>query len=45
MSRAIREHLRDFIAILALVVAGVVTTFVILANQTTALPSWFHGNL
>lgn len=41
MKRAIREHLRDFLAIIGLVLAGVVTTFVILANQTTALPSWF----
>jgi phospholipid/cholesterol/gamma-HCH transport system substrate-binding protein len=40
MSRVIREHLRDFLAIIALVVAGVVTAFVILANQSTALPSW-----
>ena len=40
MSRAIREHLRDFLAIIALVLAGVVTTFIILANQSTALPSW-----
>jgi phospholipid/cholesterol/gamma-HCH transport system substrate-binding protein len=41
MRRAIREHLRDFLAIIALVIAGVVTAFVILANQATALPSWF----
>ena len=41
MKRAIREHLRDFLAIIALVIAGVVTMFVILANQSTALPSWF----
>jgi phospholipid/cholesterol/gamma-HCH transport system substrate-binding protein len=40
MRRVIREHLRDFLAIIGLVVAGVVTTFVILANQSTALPSW-----
>jgi phospholipid/cholesterol/gamma-HCH transport system substrate-binding protein len=38
--RAIREHLRDFLAIIGLVVAGVVTTFVILGNQASALPSW-----
>ncbi len=40
MRRAIREHLRDFLAIVGLVVAGVVTTFVILGNQASALPSW-----
>jgi phospholipid/cholesterol/gamma-HCH transport system substrate-binding protein len=40
MRRVIREHLRDFLAIIALVVAGVVTTFVILGSQSTALPSW-----
>ena len=28
MSRAIREHLRDFLAIIVLIVAGVVTAFV-----------------
>lgn len=41
MRRVIREHLRDFLAIIGLTVAGVVTAFVILANQTTALPPWF----
>jgi len=41
VKRAIREHLRDFLAIIGLIIAGVVTAFVILANQTTALPSWF----
>jgi phospholipid/cholesterol/gamma-HCH transport system substrate-binding protein len=40
VKRAVREHLRDFLAIIGLVIAGVVTTFVILANQATALPSW-----
>ena len=40
MRRAIREHLRDFLAIIGLVVAGVVTTFIILGNQASALPSW-----
>jgi phospholipid/cholesterol/gamma-HCH transport system substrate-binding protein len=38
--RAIREHLRDFVAIGILVVLAVVTTGVILASQTTILPSW-----
>jgi phospholipid/cholesterol/gamma-HCH transport system substrate-binding protein len=40
MSRVIREHLRDFIAIVALIVAGLVTTAIILSSQATALPSW-----
>jgi phospholipid/cholesterol/gamma-HCH transport system substrate-binding protein len=40
MRRAIREHLRDFVAIGVLVVLAVVTTGVILASQTTILPSW-----
>ena len=40
MRRAIREHLRDFLAIIGLIVAGVVTTFIILGSQSTALPSW-----
>ena len=38
--RAIREHIRDFIAIIALVAAGLVTAYVILNSQATALPSW-----
>ncbi len=40
MTRVIREHLRDFLAIIGLVAAGLVTTYVILSNQATALPSW-----
>jgi phospholipid/cholesterol/gamma-HCH transport system substrate-binding protein len=38
--RAIREHLRDFVAIGILVILALVTTGVILASQTTILPSW-----
>jgi phospholipid/cholesterol/gamma-HCH transport system substrate-binding protein len=38
--RAIREHLRDFVAIGILLVLAIVTTGVILASQTTLLPSW-----
>lgn len=41
MRRAIREHARDVVAIVALTVLGLVTMFVILSNQATALPSWF----
>ncbi len=40
MRRAIREHLKDFIAIIVLVILGLGTTAYILANQATALPSW-----
>jgi phospholipid/cholesterol/gamma-HCH transport system substrate-binding protein len=38
--RAIREHLRDFVAITLLVIAALATTGIILASQTTLLPSW-----
>ncbi len=40
MSRAIREHLRDFLAILVLIVLAAVTTGVILAKQGASLPNW-----
>jgi phospholipid/cholesterol/gamma-HCH transport system substrate-binding protein len=40
MRRAIREHLRDFVAIGVLLVLAILTTGVILASQTTILPSW-----
>ena len=40
MRRAIREHLRDFVAIGVLIVLALVTTGVILASQTTLLPGW-----
>lgn len=40
MRRAIREHLKDFLAIIVLVVLGLGTTAYILANQAAALPSW-----
>ena len=40
MIRTIREHLRDFIAIIALTVAGLVTAYVILDSQAQSLPSW-----
>lgn len=43
MTRAIRTHLRDFIAILALAVIGIATLFVILYNQKAAMPSWVPG--
>jgi len=40
MRRAIREHLRDFVAIGVLAVLAVVTTGVILARQQANFPSW-----
>ena len=40
MRRAIREHLRDFAAIAILLVLGLATTGVILAQQSANLPSW-----
>jgi phospholipid/cholesterol/gamma-HCH transport system substrate-binding protein len=40
VKRAIREHLRDFVAIGVLAVLAVVTTGVILARQQANLPSW-----
>jgi len=40
MRRAIREHLKDFLAIIALVLLGVFVTGYILSQQATALPSW-----
>jgi phospholipid/cholesterol/gamma-HCH transport system substrate-binding protein len=40
VKRAIREHLRDFIAILVLVVLGIVTTGVIVVSQNASIPSW-----
>ena len=43
MKKAIKDHLRDFIAILLLVIAGVATTLVILVNQRADFPEWFPG--
>ena len=40
MSRAIREPLRDFVAILVLIVLAVVTTGIILVQQSANFPSW-----
>lgn len=42
--RAIREHLRDFVAIIALFVFGIATTAVILAEQGVELPTWLGGD-
>jgi phospholipid/cholesterol/gamma-HCH transport system substrate-binding protein len=38
--RAIREHLRDFVAIGVLIVLGLVTTGIILVQQSANFPSW-----
>lgn len=43
MKRAIREHLRDFVAILVLVVLAVVTLLIILYNQKASFPGWVPG--
>ena len=40
MRRALREHSRDVLAIVGLVVAGVFAMSVILVNQRAVLPSW-----
>jgi phospholipid/cholesterol/gamma-HCH transport system substrate-binding protein len=41
--RAIREHMRDFIAIAALFVLGLASMFVIFLQQGASLPSWVPG--
>ena len=43
MRRAIRKHLRDFIAIIFLVVVAAGTAGYILSNQRFYLPSWVPG--
>ena len=40
MSRALRTHLRDVVAVIALLAAAIFATTVILINQRTSLPSW-----
>jgi phospholipid/cholesterol/gamma-HCH transport system substrate-binding protein len=40
MRRAIREHLRDFIAIVSLLVLGLAATIAILSQQQAVYPSW-----
>jgi len=40
MRRAVRAHLRDFVALVALVAIGLVVTGVILAQQRQPYPSW-----
>jgi len=41
MRKALRTYTRDFIAIIVLAVIGLLALFVILSQQSTALPSWF----
>jgi phospholipid/cholesterol/gamma-HCH transport system substrate-binding protein len=38
MSRAIREHLRDFLAILGLLIVALVATYIIVQNQRLRIP-------
>ncbi|HSI79703.1 MAG TPA: MlaD family protein [Solirubrobacterales bacterium] len=38
--RAVREHLRDFLALVALVIAGLATTGVVLSQQQYPYPDW-----
>jgi phospholipid/cholesterol/gamma-HCH transport system substrate-binding protein len=40
MRRALRAHLRDVLAILGLILAGLFAVTVILVNQRASLPSW-----
>ena len=41
MKKALRTYTRDFERLLVLGVIGVLALFVILSQQSTALPSWF----
>jgi phospholipid/cholesterol/gamma-HCH transport system substrate-binding protein len=40
MTRALRAHMRDVVAIIALILAALFATTVILINQRASLPSW-----
>lgn len=40
MKRALREHSKEVVALLALVLIGLITVSVILANQRLTLPGW-----
>lgn len=41
MKKALRTYTKDFVAVIVLAVIGLATLFVILSQQSTALPSWF----
>jgi phospholipid/cholesterol/gamma-HCH transport system substrate-binding protein len=43
VSRAIREHLRDFVSIIALAVLAIAIALVIVIQQGTTFPSWVPG--
>lgn len=43
MKRAIKTHLKDFLAIAGLVLAALLVLLIILSNQKAALPSWVPG--
>ena len=43
MIKAIRIHLRDFVAIIVLALIALLTLLFILSNQKAALPSWIPG--
>ena len=40
MRRALRAHLRDVLAIIGLILAGLFAVTVILVNQRASLPNW-----
>lgn len=41
MKKALRTYTRDFVAVLVLAAIGILALFVILSQQTSALPAWF----
>lgn len=41
MKKALRTYTRDFIAVIVLAAIGLLALFVILSQQTSALPAWF----
>lgn len=43
MSRALREHSRDVLAIIGLILAGLLALFIILVGQGVTLPAWVPG--
>ena len=38
MSKVIRDHLRDFLAILGLLIVGIAATYIIVQNQRLRIP-------
>jgi phospholipid/cholesterol/gamma-HCH transport system substrate-binding protein len=43
VKRAIKNHLKDFMAITILILVALATLLIILSNQKAALPSWIPG--